>query len=301
MITFRTVVSWLAQDLAGRVSTERLQVARTEQEIHSVLPTWSWVAVETVSNSSAAVSRCAMVRMASTAHWGQEEAYKATGIVCRRSEQGSCPEFPEGEVDRNGQTVWRNLLQWCTKWCVNPPPRAFNAEVVLQKAQRKAVKLLGPAPVGIVSIPSLNGRKDSTGICVQATVRALNEPACKPATVQLSEGEEAFQNIEAYIPTALRQLAVGEFPAVKGPHSKLLRQQLAAFLHVSCTYLRDKCVNTAEGSRLRMAGCKHLQSAGDSSSMLLASSAFAIAVSSPSEACQLLRADLCSPSQVQGN
>ena len=49
MITFRTVVSWLAQDLAGRMSTERLQVNRTEQEAHSDLPTWNWIALETVT------------------------------------------------------------------------------------------------------------------------------------------------------------------------------------------------------------------------------------------------------------
>ena len=76
--------------------------------------------------------------------------------------------------------------------------------------------------MGIVSISSLSRRKDSTGICIQAKVRALNEPACKPATIQLSEGEKDFQNIEAYIPTAMHQLAVGEFPAVKGPHPDLL-------------------------------------------------------------------------------
>ena len=76
--------------------------------------------------------------------------------------------------------------------------------------------------MGIVSISSLNRRKDSNGICIQANVRALHEPACKPATLQLSEGEKDFQNIEAYIPNALHQLTVGKFPAVKGPHPDLL-------------------------------------------------------------------------------
>ena len=108
MITFRTTVSWLAQDLVGGVSTERLQVGRTEQEPPSVLPTWNWVALETVTLLQ---QYPGVLRRHRIAHWGQKEACKATGTVCRRSEQGSCSEFLEGEVDRNGMTVCsgRNL------------------------------------------------------------------------------------------------------------------------------------------------------------------------------------------------